>query len=136
MSGPRITSAHFDVVATTRRRWSDEQKRAIVEEVDSTGTAVSKVARRHGIHSSQLFRWRRAFGAQTAIEVPRAATFVPVIVQPCRHSQPSVQSPAPSASSKTGTIEIVISGGRTLRVGGDVDTSALVRIIDALEARR
>jgi hypothetical protein len=33
-------------------------------------------------------------------------------------------------------IEIQIAGGRAVRVDGDVDTAALVRIIDALEALR
>jgi hypothetical protein len=54
--------------------------------------------------------------------------------EPCRHGQPP-QSPAASTSSKSGAIEIVIAGGRALRVGGDVDTAALIRIIEALEAR-
>jgi hypothetical protein len=57
------------------------------------------------------------------------ATFVPVVVEPC------LPSPAASAR-KSGTIEIVIAGGRVMRVGGDVGTAALVRIIEALEARR
>ena len=36
---------------------------------------------------------------------------------------------------RPGTIEIVLVGGRTVRVGSDVDTAALVRIVEALEAR-
>jgi hypothetical protein len=48
MSGARTTSPQFDIVATARRRWSREQKRAIVEEIDAMGTPVSEVARRHG----------------------------------------------------------------------------------------
>jgi transposase len=129
MSGPRTTSPQFDIVATTRRRWSREQKRAIVEEIDTTDKPVSEVARRHGIHSSQLFRWRRDLGASPAA-ASRVATFVPVVVEPCRQVLPS------AAIRKSGTIEIIIAGGRVVRVGGDVDTAALVGIIEALEARR
>jgi hypothetical protein len=43
MSGPRTTPSHFDVVATTRRSWSREQKRAIVAEIDVTGGHVDFV---------------------------------------------------------------------------------------------
>ena len=138
MSGPRTTPSHFDVVATTRRRWSEEQKRAIVEEVDATGASVSEVARRHGIHTSQLFRWRREFGAPaSAGEAPSAATFIPVVVGPS-HQRVALQSPSPpaSAAKNSSFIEIMIAQGRVVRVGSDVDTVALVRIIDALEARR
>jgi transposase len=137
MSGARTTPAQFDVVATTRRSWRREQKRAIVAEIEATGASVSEVARRHGIHSSQLFRWRREFGAPASTgEAPPAATFVPVVVEPYRQRVP-LQSPPPASAAKNSSfIEIMIAQGRVVRVGSDVDTAALVRIIDALEARR
>jgi hypothetical protein len=47
---------------------------------------------------------------------------------------PSV--PARQAPARPDTIEVVLVGGRMLRVGEDVDTSALVRIVEALEGRR
>jgi transposase-like protein len=37
MSGDRATPRQFDIVASTRRRWSAEQKRAIVREIDVAG---------------------------------------------------------------------------------------------------
>jgi len=42
-----------------RRRWSPEEKRAMVQEAESPGMSVSAVARKYGIHPNQLFRWRR-----------------------------------------------------------------------------
>jgi transposase len=42
-----------------RRRWSPEEKRAMVQEAESPGMSVSSVARKYGIHPNQLFRWRR-----------------------------------------------------------------------------
>jgi transposase len=138
MSGPRTTPAQFDVVATTRRSWSMEQKRAIVAEIDvTTGASVSEVARRHGIHSSQLFRWRREFGAPpSAGEALPATTFVPVVVEPCHRRVPPESPPPPSTADNSNFIEIMIARGRVVRVGSNVDTAALVGIIDALEARR
>jgi len=106
----------------------------MVEEVDA-GASVSQVARRHGIHSSQLFRWRREL-ATAAVEGPASATFVPVVVAP--HQRVPLQSLSrPSTASNSSLIEIMIAQGRVVvRVAGNVDTVALVRIIDALEARR
>jgi transposase len=137
MSGYR-TSPRYDVVATTRRSWSTEQKQAIVAEIDVGGATLSEVARRHGIHSSLLFRWRKTLGsvmgaspsvASVAMSATPAPRFMPVML-------PSPTSPAlASASVRTATIESVLDGGRTLRVGADVDTAVLLRIVEALESQ-
>ena len=52
-----------------RRRWSAEEKAAIVQETYAPGMSVSLVARRHGIAPNQLFRWRRLYaeGALSAV---------------------------------------------------------------------
>lgn len=52
-----------------RRRWSPQQKLALVEEVMQTGEPVSVVARRNGVAPSQLFAWRRLMeeGGKSAI---------------------------------------------------------------------
>jgi transposase len=43
-----------------RRRWSDEQKRAVVLAAFAPGAAVADVARRADIHPNQIYRWRKA----------------------------------------------------------------------------
>ncbi len=52
-----------------RRRWSAEQKKAMVLECEQPGMNVSVVARKYAVHPNQLFRWRRLFheGALTAV---------------------------------------------------------------------
>jgi transposase len=42
-----------------RRRFSTEQKLAVVEETMQPGMSISYVARRHGLSPSLVFRWRR-----------------------------------------------------------------------------
>jgi transposase len=135
-----MTTPRFDVVASTRRNWSREQKLAIVAEVDVAGASLSQVARRHGVHASLLFRWRRKLKDKpetpagevengAAPKMPEAAPaqrFMPVRLQP-------PEAPAPA---KPGVIEIVIEGGRLVRVGADVDTAVLMRIVTALETGR
>src|SRR5262245_18286578 len=129
MSGDR-TCPRFEMIASTRRLWRREEKLAILAEADAPGGSESEVARRHALHTSLLFRWRHELAKRT-----RAASalldqgFLHVRLPP-----PSV--PAPSDPARSGIIEVVLAGGRTIRVGSDVDTAALVRIVEALETRR
>ena len=58
---------------SNRRRFTDEQKRAMVQETEKPGVAVAEVCRRHGIATSLLFRWRVQFGL-TARNAPQLAT--------------------------------------------------------------
>ncbi len=52
-----------------RRRWSPEEKRALIEEAEQPGMSISAVARKYGIHPNQLFHWRKLMhaGAFSAI---------------------------------------------------------------------
>jgi transposase len=131
MSGDR-TPPKFEMIASTRRRWRREQKLAILAEVDAPGGSVSEVARRHGLHTSLLFRWRRdlstSIASKPASPAPSAA-FLPIALPP-------PVTPATSAPAKLGVIEIVLTGGRLIRVGTDVDITALCRIVEALEGGR
>src|SRR3954468_7376643 len=63
-----------------RRRWSDEDKARIVAESLDQATTSSAVARRYGLHASQLFVWRqeRQRSASSAAAVGGPA-FVPVL---------------------------------------------------------
>ena len=45
-----------------RRRFSDEEKLAIVRESENPGATAAEICRRHGIVTSMLFRWRVQFG--------------------------------------------------------------------------
>jgi transposase len=137
MSGDR-TSPRYDVVATTRRSWSTEQKKAILSEVDVGGAALSEVARRHGMHSSLLFRWRKKLGSVMGARpidvgsVPRTQTpptFMPVMLPP-------PMLPVVTTPKAAGAIEVVLDGGRRVRVDADVDTAVLLRIVEALEKTR
>jgi len=66
VSESSLTVAANDVpqapATPTRRFFSDEQKLAIVKETEQPGVTVSSVARKHGIVTGLLFRWRAQFG--------------------------------------------------------------------------
>ena len=52
-----------------RRRFTTEQKLAVVGETMQPGMSISYVARRHGLSPSLVFRWRRLMteGGQEAV---------------------------------------------------------------------
>ncbi|SRR5579875_1118787 len=127
MSGP---GAEKTYVADVRRRWSLEEKLALVAETKSA--PVSRVARQHGIASGLLFRWRRQLatkGASGSAEPP----FIPIAL-PAPAKEGSAAS-LPGGVGNGGMIEIELVGGRRLRVDASVDVDTLCRVIEALERR-
>src|SRR4051812_22951882 len=101
-----------------RRRWTDEDKAWIVAESLDPASTVSAVARRYGLHPSQLFVWRQQLAAPAAGEAPK---FVPVMV--------TEDGAAPAEVA--GRIEIAL-GPAVVRVGADVDAAALRRVLEVV----
>src|SRR5215203_6108368 len=94
-----------------RRRWSLEDKARIVAESLDPATTSSAVARRHGLHASQLFVWRQQLQrCVSSAEMARGPRFVPVLL--------AEHSPAPAEAA--GRMEIAL-GPVVVRVGADVD---------------
>lgn len=113
-------------VADTRRRWSEEEKQAIIEE--SKTSPVARVAKKHGVATSLLFRWRKMQGIRVRSRGPQAAEEVGFV----RVALPAPIAPREVDHRQT-CIEIVLSSGHRVIVGRDVDASALKRVIAALE---
>jgi transposase len=126
-----------------RRRWTEEQKLRLVAETFRPGASISAVARRHGVHSSVLFRWRRRFtepapAGETALVpvAPRRPDLVPVRVvadapEPAS-SPPPASAPVPAGAA--GLIEIELARGQRVRVDRHVDADALRRVLAVLGA--
>ena len=128
MSGPTANPAHI-VIASTRRSWSAEQKLAIVAEAAAPGATISAVARRHGIHSSLLFRWRREhLEAERATVRPAPPAFVPL-------SLPAPAATPVSDRPTSAMIEIELAGGHRLRADASIDIAVLRALIEALVGR-
>lgn len=85
--------------------------------------AVSATARRHGISTSLLFTWRRAYRQSTS---QPATGFVPAVVVP---------DVRPSVPAGTGRIEIVLANRRRVIVDAGVDIVVLSQLVEALERR-
>ncbi|MDX2288919.1 MAG: transposase [Hyphomicrobiaceae bacterium] len=112
---------------TTRRKWSAAEKRSIVAEIEAAGGSVSEVARKHGVHTSLLFRWRRNLSAAASRSEPARSTspvFLPVALSP---------PVAPIRTARSSVLEIQLAGGRVVRVDADVDAAKLAAIVAELE---
>ena len=85
------------------------------------GESASAVARRHGVHTSVLFRWRRRY--RTAADT--GAGFVPVVVE--------AREPASEAAG--GRMEIVLGEDVRVIVDATVHAGALARVVAVVAGR-
>src|SRR5687768_14334105 len=107
-----------------RRRWTDEEKARIVAEGLDPATTSSAVARRYGLHASQLFVWRQQLQrSASSVETIRGPGIVPVLL---------AGDGAPPAEA-TGRMEIAL-GPAMVRVGADVDAAALRRVLEVVRS--
>jgi transposase len=105
-----------------RRRWSLEEKARIVAESLDPATTALAVARRYGLHASQLFVWRQQLQrSASSAETIRGPAFVPVLM--------AEDSTGPT--EPVGRMEIAF-GPAVVRVGADVDAAALRRVLEVL----
>lgn len=123
-----------------RRRWTTEEKLALVGEAMRPGLSVAGVAERHGVSRSLLFEWRRQAREGTMPGLVRAepevaSTLVPVRVvedPPLRRQAPA--SPRPERPARSGaTVEVVLRNGRVLRVSEAIAPEVLGRLATALD---
>jgi transposase len=116
----------LEVVDTgRRRRWSERQKRRIVEESLSGPRQASATARRHGISNQLLFAWRKAYREGRLGDM---LGFVPAMIVP----DPPRTRPEPDG----GAIEIVSPNGWRVLVGRDFDAEVLGRVLRVLDGVR
>jgi transposase len=109
-----------------RRQFSDDDKARIVSEAMAPGVTAIDVARRHGICSSLLYRWRRKLVAGQAALLPQpAATFVPVEI-----AAPATASCG--ASMPEGAVEMITAAGMRVRLAPPVDPRVLKALLDRL----
>jgi transposase len=130
-----------------RRRFSVEQKLAILIEATAPGATLSEVARRHGLLPAQVYKWRRlaelgVIGMPGASELPsfvavEIAKDMPPLPAPLPGDKPAMVDSAPRRRrrKKAGVIEIELESGRRVRVDRDVDAAALERVLDVLAKR-
>lgn len=105
----------------------EREMRALVAEQKASGQSLAQFADARGVPRWKLYDWRRKIEQRDA----RALTeqrFAAVRVA-------DETGPLAAARSSPGaSIEVVLRGGRTLMLRGDVDGEQLQRVVLALEA--
>jgi transposase len=115
-----------------RRRWTSEQKLALVTETLRPGASPTQIARRYGISTGLLYTWRRLAREGELSLVPVSAPtaeFVPVEIVP--------EAAVPGEDDiGAGIMVIELPGERRVRVDRHVDAEALRRVLLALGVAR
>jgi transposase len=114
-----------------RRRWTVEQKLAILRDAFGQGGSVRGACERHEVGSGQLYTWRRQAmaGELTGIKALTLPTFAEV-VEVAAPATPI--APASPCLGGTGQIGIELPSGVRLTVDAMVDADALARVIGVL----
>lgn len=105
-----------------RRRWSSEEKRAVMTEALSSRNVIA-TAKRHGIQAQQIYRWRERLEDQQG-----QTAFLPVSIaadsKPLSPTQVLDQDNSPAAMlDRSPRVEIVLFTGRRVIAEGGVDIS-------------
>ena len=103
-----------------RRRWSIEQKQAIVAAAFEPGAVVRDVARQADVTSSLIYRWRRDLRAA-------ANGFAQVLVAPAGDGIPA-PPPIP-------VIELEFAGNTRVRLPASVSPALAAAVVEALARR-
>jgi transposase-like protein len=83
----------------------------------ASGLSVRAFCDRHGLDESRFYAWRRLLQQRDG----EATSFVPVLVVPDE----------PPAT--TGSLEVVLASGRSIRVAAGFDAATLQRLLAVLE---
>jgi transposase len=127
-----------DETYVRRRRWSAEEKCAVVTEALSSGNVIA-TAKRHGIQAQQIYRWRERLDERQS-----ATAFLPVSIaadslspSPAPVLDQGIQDPSAAVMlDRSPRVEIVLSAGRRIIIEGNVDIDAMLKLARGLEALR
>ncbi len=106
-----------------RRRWSEDQKKALVAAAFSPGANVAEVARMADIGTGLLYRWRQVMGCGEGV-----AAFAPAVLMTTDQGLPQ--------ESKIGanrSILVEFRSGARVQFGADASPSLATAILKALQ---
>jgi transposase-like protein len=106
-----------------KEQWTREQARLVLRDWRASGKSALRYATDHGFSASRLSYWIKQLEVEATDEVAAVTQFVHVPVSPQRPVPPHAE------------IEVELGGGLVLRFAQGVDTTYVVRLIAALQAR-
>jgi transposase len=107
-----------------RRRWSDDEKRAIVAESFAPGAVVAEVARRVDVSPGQIYRWRQEVRAAVA-------GFAPLLIA----APDAAESTAGPRCNGEPVIEIEFGARARVRIPASFPAELAAAVVKALSRR-
>jgi transposase len=128
-------------IVARRRKWTAQEKAALLAEVEAEGGRVSVVARRHGISNSLLYNWRSAWRAAASLRTVEPVAFMPLgMIGRAGCGEPAFAAALDQPASRDrrsgdgrGVIEIALPSGACIRVDGKVNEKALRCVLQAVK---
>ena len=105
------------------RRWTPQEARAVLDEIERRGIPVKRFAAEKGLGAERLYRWKRLLrraGRSSSRPVRVVPRFAEVVVRPEERAVP---------------IEIELPGGIALRLGGESRVEDVLAILSGLAGR-
>ncbi|HVB80634.1 MAG TPA: transposase [Candidatus Binataceae bacterium] len=106
------------------RRWSEDEKRAIVAESFAPGAVVAEVARRVDVSPGQIYRWRQEM--RTAV-----AGFAPLLIA----APEAAESTAGPRCRGEPVIELEFAGKIIVRIPSSIPAELAAAVVKALSRR-
>jgi transposase len=107
-----------------RRRWSEEDRRRIVEAAFTPGAVVTEVARRYEISTALIYNWRKA-----ARGAGGGVTFAPAVVVDAPE-RPSMATEFSSCASAAIVVEL--AQGARVKIGAGACPALVTATLRAL----
>lgn len=103
----------------TSKRWTAAEAREVLEEQRRSGLSVAAYAKKHGVVSERLYRWRNKLEPSTLKRRGRGLRFAEVT--------------AVSAAGGGDRFEVTLASGRRVSVPGGFDDDDMRRLVAVLE---
>lgn len=130
-SGRMTTRIEVAARVSGRRRWTLEEKLAVVRDAFGPSGSVREACERHDVGSGQVYTWRRQ--ALSGDLPGRKTMAVPSFAEVELTTLPAaLPAPAPGNGQIGGQIGIELPSGIRLTVDAGIDVEALGRMVAAL----
>ncbi len=119
----------------TRRRYTPQQRLAMVQECAEPGVSISEVAQRNRVNTNLLFKWCRLHKGRQLVVSSMSAPLLPVtVVKPKPKRARRGDGTRLAAAAGAGAIEIELPGAR-IYLHGTVSEARLEAVLKALARR-
>jgi len=117
-----------------RRRWSEEEKVAILVEAFAPGVSPIDVARRWEISTGLLYTWRKRAMAQAAEAAARDSepVFLPAVVAEPEAARPVSEPSARACDKPPPIIEVQLKRGVKVRIEAGMPEALITATLKAL----